>query len=103
MKKALTNDLKAMTKHVEKAADLLKSIANTHRLMILCCLAGKELSVSELNAYVSLSQSALSQHLAYLREVNLVKTRRESQTIYYQLTGDEAIKIIQVLKSIYCP
>lgn len=103
MKKAMTNDFKAMAKHAETAADLLKSIANSNRLMILCCLVGKELSVSELNAHVPLSQSALSQHLAYLRAMNLVQTRRESQTIYYQLAGNEAIKIIQVLKSIYCP
>lgn len=103
MKKTHAADLKAMTKHATHAATLLKSMANDHRLMILCALADGELSVSEINSGVALSQSALSQHLAYLREMELVKTRRESQTIYYRLSGDKAVKIIQALKSIYCP
>jgi DNA-binding transcriptional ArsR family regulator len=50
-----------------------------------------------------LSQSALSQHLASLRNAQLVQTRREAQSIFYSLRGDDAVKIIRVLKSIYCP
>jgi DNA-binding transcriptional ArsR family regulator len=59
--------------------------------------------VSELNERTDLSQSALSQHLASLRNAGLVSTRREGQTIFYSLHGNNAIQIIQVLKSIYCP
>jgi len=66
-------------------------------------LMNGELSVGELNEMMPLSQSALSQHLASLREAGLVSTRRQSQTIYYSLSGDDAIKIISVLHSIYCP
>jgi len=93
--------------HAQDAAALLKALANESRLMILCSLMAnneqRELSVSELNSKVPLSQSALSQHLASLREAGLVSTRKEAQTVYYALRGDEAQKIIAVLQSIYCP
>ncbi len=85
------------------AADLLKKMSNPHRLMILCTLAAGELSVTALNQKVPLSQSALSQHLAGLREAKLVQTRKDGQTVYYQLQGDSAIRVIGVLQQIYCP
>jgi DNA-binding transcriptional ArsR family regulator len=88
--------------HATRAANLLKALANENRLMIMCTLLSGELSVSELNAKVPLSQSALSQHLASLRDAGLVSTRKEAQTVYYQVLGDEASKIIAVLQSIYC-
>lgn len=94
------NDL---LKQAEQAASLLKKMGNEHRLLILCTLMAGERSVGELNQLIPLSQSALSQHLASLREAGLVKTRRESQTIFYSLQGDEAIQVIKVLQSIYCP
>ena len=92
-----------MQKHAKEAAALLKMLSNENRLMILCTLMQGEMSVTDLNDIVPLSQSALSQHLAALRESNLVATRRESQTIYYRLAGDEATQVIEVLHSIYCP
>ncbi len=92
-----------MQAHAKAAAGLLKKLGNEHRLLLLCALAAEELSVSQLNELSPLSQSALSQHLAALREAELVATRREAQTIYYRLSGDKAIKVIEALKSIYCP
>ena len=92
-----------MQMHARDAANLLKAMANEHRLMIMCTLMDGELCVGELNAKISLSQSALSQHLASLREAGLVSTRKESQTVYYKVSGSEASKIIAVLQSIYCP
>lgn len=103
MKKPQTNDFRAMARYSEDAAGLLRSMANSKRLMILCSLASDELSVSELNERVTLSQSALSQHLACLREMELVQTRREGQAIYYRLADNKALQVIKVLKSIYCP
>lgn len=100
---ARNNPLDEMQTHAQEAAALLKALANENRLMILCTLLAGEISVGELNARVPLSQSALSQHLANLREAGLVNTRKEAQTVYYQLQGDEAQKIIAVLQSIYCP
>ncbi|NHO88824.1 winged helix-turn-helix transcriptional regulator [Pseudoteredinibacter isoporae] len=96
-------DLSAMQDNAREASSFLKSLANEKRLLILCTLADKELSVSELNAHIDISQSALSQHLAWLREAKLVATRREAQTIYYRLEGEKALKVIGVLKEIFCP
>jgi DNA-binding transcriptional ArsR family regulator len=93
------SDLKANAKI---AATMLKAIANESRLLILCNLEGKELSVTELNDHLELSQSALSQHLAVLRKDGLVKTRRESQTIYYSLSDVRASKVIKTLHELYC-
>ena len=97
------NALSEMQTHAQEAANLLKALANENRLMILCSLIGGELSVSELNERVPLSQSALSQHLGSLREAGVVTTRKESQTVFYRLQGSEATRIIAVLQSIYCP
>lgn len=90
--------------HADSAAHLLKSLANPHRLLLLCVLVGsdKELTVSQLNQYVALSQSALSQHLAVLRAENLVTTRRDSQNIYYSVAEGPALQLIQVLQQHYC-
>ncbi len=96
-------DNPTMQAHAAKAAGLLKALANEHRLMIMCTLIDGELCVGDLNERVPLSQSALSQHLASLRDAGLVRTRKESQTVYYSVNGDEASKIIAVLQSIYCP
>jgi DNA-binding transcriptional ArsR family regulator len=98
-----TDDLEQLVEHAQEASALLKQLSNQHRLMILCSLIDGELSVTELNNRTNLSQSALSQHLASLRSAELVQTRREAQTIFYQLQGNEAIQVIKVLKSIYCP
>src|SRR6056297_3102588 len=85
--------LTEIARHAEDAAQFLKMMANPHRLMILCHLLEREMSVSEINQHVLLSQSALSQHLAVLRNRGIVSTRRDQQTIYYSLAnrGVEAI------------
>ena len=92
-----------LLENASRATDFLKGLANENRLIVLCSLAAGELSVGELNEVVPLSQSALSQHLSALRESGLVLTRRESRTIYYRLNGDNALRIIEVLQSIFCP
>lgn len=82
---------------IDRATALLKAMANDNRLRILCLLDTGEMSVTELNGHLTLSQSALSQHLAILRREELVSTRRSSQTIYYTLQGDSARSIIATL------
>ena len=86
---------------IVSATNLLKAMANENRLRILCLLDDGELSVSELNAKLALSQSALSQHLAILRREGLVATRRSSQTIYYSLQGNEACTVVETLAKLY--
>lgn len=91
-----------MRQHAGSAAQLLKALGNEKRLMILCLLAEGEHSVGELNERLDLSQSALSQHLAVLREEGLVNTRREAQTIFYSVAPGPALAVIQTLHGIYC-
>lgn len=86
-----------------QAARLLRAISNGNRLMLLCLLFEGEKTVGELNASLPLSQSALSQHLAVLREEGLVSTRRDGQSIYYGLASPEARRVIETLHSVYCP
>jgi len=91
-----------MARHAEQAAGFLKLMANPHRLMILCHLLDRELSVGELNEHLPLSQSALSQHLAVLRKAGLVKTRREQQTIHYSLASGQVNAVMAVLYREFC-
>ena len=95
-------DLAHMHANAGEAAELLKTLANPHRLLILCFLAEGEASVADLNERLPLSQSALSQHLAVLRAHQLVTTRREAQTIFYSLSDSNALPIIRTLHDIYC-
>ena len=94
--------LNDMQEHAADAAGLMKALGNESRLMILCILAEGERSVGDLNKLVPLSQSALSQQLARLRQQGLVDTRRESQTIYYSLASGPADRVINLLHDIYC-
>ena len=95
-------DYEAMKRNATDAVSLLKGLANESRLMIMCVLAEGEISVGPLNQRIKLSQSALSQHLAVLRDQGLVQTRRESQTIYYRLEDSAAMNIIELLHDFYC-
>lgn len=86
----------------EKAAALLGSMSNPHRLRVLCELHEAELTVGELQERIGISQSNLSQQLAKLREAKLVKTRRDSQKIFYTLASDEVVQVIHVLHDLFC-
>ena len=87
-----------------EAARMLRLLANEKRLLVLCHLVGAgEMNVGTLAASVGLSQSALSQHLARLREDGLVATRRAAQTIYYRLADPRAAEILRLLRDLYCP
>lgn len=96
------SSIDALRNHAGAAAALMKTLGNESRLMILCSLTDGELSVSELNDRIPLSQSALSQQLARLRTQGLVATRRESQTIYYSLLPGPVEEIIHTLHDVYC-
>ena len=86
-----------------KAAALLRTLSNERRLMILCQLGERELQVGALQPLVGLSHSALSQHLAVLREERLVATRREGQAVFYRIADPAALRVIATLAEIFCP
>lgn len=86
------------------AATFLRALGNEHRLQVLCLLAEHgEMSVGQIHAHTTLSQSALSQHLARMREEGLIGFRRDAQTLHYSLSDDKAIRLLSVLKEIFCP
>jgi DNA-binding transcriptional ArsR family regulator len=91
-----------MAQHADEAAALLKALAHPARLLVLCQLVEGERSVGELQPLTGLSMSALSQHLAVLRGMELVETRRESQTIHYALAGGPAVAVLDALYAAYC-
>ena len=95
--------LEAFIDKTEEASKLLKLLANEKRLLILCKLSEvEESSVSDLSQHIGLSQSALSQHLAKMREQDMVTTRREAQTIFYRIDNPAIAKIMETLRDIYC-
>jgi DNA-binding transcriptional ArsR family regulator len=91
-----------MQKNAKKAEAMLKILANEKRLMILCHLVKTEKTVSELSKLVGLSQSALSQHLAKMRALNLVETDKKGQEVFYRIENQEVEAILSTLYLIYC-
>lgn len=90
-----------LIENVDQAADFLSALANDKRLLILCKLLHNEMSVGALAKAIDLSQSALSQHLAKLRALNLVSTRRDAQTIYYMVSSPHIELMLSTLSSLY--
>jgi ArsR family transcriptional regulator, virulence genes transcriptional regulator len=95
-------DLDRMRDSAHRACELLKALANESRLMVLCQLAHGEATVTALQATVGLSQSALSQHLAVLRELGYVQARRSGRSVYYGLKSREAAAVIRTLYQEFC-
>jgi len=91
-----------MEKSATKASVLMKALSNETRLILLCQLGEKEYSVNELAELLDKRASSISQQLSLLRKDGLVETRREGQTIFYSLHGEEAKSIIDTLYNLYC-
>ncbi|MFT2090756.1 ArsR/SmtB family transcription factor [Paraglaciecola sp. 2405UD69-4] len=95
-------NLDELASNAGNAEAFLKILANKNRLMILCTLLDEERSVSDLNQSIPLGQSALSQHLAILRQHKLVDTRRDAQSIYYSVSDIRVKQIIEKLYEFFC-
>jgi ArsR family transcriptional regulator len=87
---------------IVEATRLLRGVAHELRLSILCHLGEGPLTVSQLMALTGASQSNLSQHLAKMRMMGLLRCERKSQQVLYQLADPAFAQIIEALKSIYC-
>lgn len=98
------NALQQLQDAAAQAAAMLRLVGNEHRLLVLCLLIEHgEMTVGALNEYLPLSQSALSQHLARMREEGLITYRRESQTLHYSIADPNVARLIATLKQIFCP
>lgn len=97
-------DLARLEEKAAEAARLLRLLGNEKRLLVLCHMAAEgEMSVGALAEVVDLSQPALSQHLALLRDEGLVATRKESQAVFYRLADPKAARVLTLLRDLYCP
>jgi ArsR family transcriptional regulator, virulence genes transcriptional regulator len=107
LKHRIYENMKIKTEIMSQAADvaveLLQSLGNRSRLMIMCQLLEGEKSVGQLAEFLQARESTVSQHLALLRKDRLVTTRRDGQTIFYSISSDPARRIIELLYEIYCP
>ncbi|MFN3482654.1 MAG: ArsR/SmtB family transcription factor, partial [Rhabdaerophilum calidifontis] len=95
-------ELDQMMRKARKASDFLKALSHESRLLLLCLLAEKERSVSDLEAILSLRQPTVSQQLARLRLDGLVQARREGKAIFYSLANDDVRAVISVIYKIFC-
>jgi ArsR family transcriptional regulator, virulence genes transcriptional regulator len=86
----------------EEASELLKSLANRHRLLIVCQLVEAERSVGEMAEFLGIRDSTVSQHLALLRKDGVVTARRDGQTIWYSIASGPAREILKTLYRVYC-
>jgi ArsR family transcriptional regulator, virulence genes transcriptional regulator len=95
-------NMQGMVAKANEVATLLGTMASPVRLLILCSLVDGEKPVHELVANSGITQGAVSQHLAKMRNLKLVSTRREGQTIYYTLASNEVKMLLTSLHGIYC-
>jgi DNA-binding transcriptional ArsR family regulator len=95
-------DPETMTAAADHAAELLKSLANRHRLLIVCQLIDGERSVGELTAFLGIRDSTVSQHLAVLRREGIVSARRDGQTIWYSIGSAAARSVVESLYRSFC-
>lgn len=95
-------DLAALQASAEKACTLLKALAHTDRLVLLCRLAQGEYCVSEMEAHLGIRQPTLSQQLGVLRQEGLVDTRRVGKHIYYRLVSADAAAVMALLHDRLC-
>ena len=98
----LALDIQQLRDNAAAAGQLLKTLGNPDRLLLLCQLAQGERHVSELEELLGITQPTLSQQLAVLRREGLVDTRREGKQIYYRISSHEALAVIQTLYQLFC-
>lgn len=96
------DEIQRMMENACNASNFLKAISHEGRLMILCHLATGEKSVTELEELLSARQAAVSQQLARLRAEGLVAPRRDGKAIYYKLTDQRAVQILELVYDIFC-
>lgn len=95
-------DAEAMKAGAEIASELLKSLSNRYRLLILCRLADGERSVGQLAEFLEIRDSTVSQHLALLRRDKIIAARRDGQTMWYRIESDPAREIVKTLYNSFC-
>lgn len=95
-------EIDEMKKNAEEVAELLRVMAHSERLMVLCQLTKSEMGAGQLQQSSSLSQSAFSQHLTVLRKHGIIQARKEAQQVFYSLADSRIAALIQSLQNVFC-
>ncbi|OTG79444.1 transcriptional regulator [Acinetobacter sp. ANC 5054] len=95
-------EITTMRDSAELVVGVLKSLANTDRLLILCHLAQQELNVSQIEQITEIKQPTLSQQLMMLRKSDVVMTRRDGKQIYYSIKDANLVQVLNTLYNLYC-
>ncbi|WP_168389976.1 ArsR/SmtB family transcription factor [Acinetobacter indicus] len=96
-------EIDVMRDSAETVVTILKSLANTDRLLILCHLSQQELNVSQIEEITQIRQPTLSQQLMMLRKSDMVNTRRDGKQIYYTIKDPKLVEVLSTLYRLYCP
>jgi len=88
--------------HIELAARALKGIAHPLRLKILCVIGDREVCVQEIVDQVGTSQSNISQHLAILREKNVLMTRKDANRVFYRVGDQRTLQLVGMMREVFC-
>ncbi len=81
---------------IQELAELFSAFSDASRLKIIAALAKGECNVSRIAADIDLSESATSHHLRGLRQLNLVRSRKEGREVYYSLQDDHVIQLYEI-------
>ncbi len=87
---------------IEQAALAIKAMAHPLRLKILCLLGNQELSVQDIVEHVGTTQSNISQHLAILRDKDVLATRKEANFVYYRINDSRTLKLVGLMREVFC-
>ncbi|BDZ73726.1 MULTISPECIES: ArsR/SmtB family transcription factor [unclassified Methylophaga] len=99
---ALNMDSIAIDNDIERAAFALKAMSHPLRLKILCAIGENELSVQDIVEHVGTTQSNVSQHLAKLREKEILMSRRDANRIYYRVNDERTLRLIEMMREVFC-
>jgi ArsR family transcriptional regulator len=102
MQKTGHNDLIDKDEHIEQASRALKAMSHPLRLKILCVLGDQEVSVQDIVEMVGTSQSNISQHLAILRDKDVLRTRKDANRVYYRVSDPRTLKLIALMREVFC-
>lgn len=102
MQKPSQSEIIERDEHIDQAARALKSMSHPLRLKILCVLGDKEVSVQDIVELVGTTQSNISQHLAILREKDVLRTRKDANRVYYRINDPRTLKLIALLRDVFC-
>lgn len=95
-------ELIGRSEEIEQASHAMKAIAHPLRLKILCLLSSGEIAVQEIVEAVGTSQSNISQHLAILRDKRILKTRKDSNRVYYRIADERTLQLVALMRQVFC-